>query len=89
MRVGIGQSRWVHRIHCVRSVGKFLLRNERNGCLESQLSQQKPFSHRGRAVTMKERDVVRENRSKKERATGPLESERACWYPSLSKFVVA
>ena len=27
---------------------------------------QKPFSHRGRAVTTKERDVVRENEVKKE-----------------------
>ena len=27
-------------------------------------------------------DVVREKRSKNESATGPLKSERACWYPS-------
>ena len=35
---------------------------ERFSCEPSQ--QQKPFSHRGRAVTIKERDVVREIREK-------------------------
>ena len=34
-------------------------------CQRGPLSQQeKPFSHRGRAVTKKERDVVRENEGK-------------------------
>ena len=41
MCVGIAQSRWVLLVHCVRSVRKVLLRkSKRNGCLESQLSQQ-------------------------------------------------
>ena len=41
MRVGIAQSRWVPLVHCVRSVGKVLLRkSERIGCLESHLSVQ-------------------------------------------------
>ena len=40
-----------------------LRKSERIGCLEGQLSQ--PSSHRGRAVTVKETDVVRENRSER------------------------
>ena len=53
---------------CVRSVRKVLLRqSERNGCLESQPSQQtKAFLSPWTAVTIKERDVVRENKEKKE-----------------------
>ena len=42
----------------------------------------------GRVATVKERGVVRGNRSKKEGVTGPW-TERACWYPSFSNFVVA
>ena len=45
-----------------------------------------PFSRRGRAVIAKERDVVRGDRSRKESATGPLKSERACWCPSFPNF---
>ena len=41
-------------VHCVRSVGKILSRKSgRFESLESQLSQQANFSHRGRAVAAK------------------------------------
>ena len=43
-----------------------------------------PFSHRGRAVTAKERDVVRGNN--KWELGRSLWTERACWYPSLQFF---
>ena len=62
-RVGVAQSRWVHLVHCVRSVGKVLLRNRGLGAWRVNChSKQKPFSHRGWAVTIKERDVVREKK---------------------------
>ena len=54
-------------------------------CQEALVTARKPFSHRGRAVTVEERDVVGGKRSEEESVTG-LMTERACWYPSFSKF---
>ena len=50
-------------VHCVLSVGRVLLRkSERIGCRKVIChSKQKPFSH---AVTVKDRDVVREDKEK-------------------------
>ena len=56
MRAWTAPSRWVSLVHCGHSARKVLLRkSKRNGCLESQFSQQwKPFSHCGRACDTEE-----------------------------------
>ena len=49
--------------HCVRSVGKILSRKSgRVESLESQLSQQANFSHRGRAMAARRWSVVKEKK---------------------------
>ena len=54
-------------VRCVCCVGKVLLRKSERGLGAWKVnchSKQKPFSHRGRAVTFQERDVEREKRKK-------------------------
>ena len=51
MRAGIAQSRWAPLARCDHSAKEVLLRNRHSN---------KAFSHHGRAVTIKERDAVRE-----------------------------
>ena len=62
MHVGIAQSRWALRVHCVRSVWKILSqRSARVESLESQLSQHaKAFLSPWTGCERKERSVVRE-----------------------------
>ena len=69
MRVGGAQIRWVPLFHCVLSARKegtppSLCSQCQSGFLEEMSQQRNPFSHRGRAVTTKERDVVRDNKEK-------------------------
>ena len=51
MRAGIAQSRWAPLARCDHSANEVLLWNHYRN---------KAFSHHGRAVTIKERDLVRE-----------------------------
>ena len=64
MRAGIAQSRWAPLACCDHSAKKAPLRNRHSN---------KAFSHHGRAVTIKERDVVREIKGEGRWAARPFE----------------
>ena len=71
----MAQSSWVPLVHCDHSDRKVLLRNRHsNNSLPS---------HRGRAVTIEERDVERENEGRRNVSDRPFSVELACLYPSI------
>ena len=71
MLAGIAQSRWVPLFHCVHSARGILLRNRHSN---------KALLSLWRAVTTKEREVVREIKEEGTRATGFSE---LCWLVSF------